>query len=220
MADPVELAEEQRRALDRLRPLAERLGLYLAGGTALSFHLGHRLSRDVDLFSLEPGLDIEQARRVVAALPDFEADSVTDVTLRFRIGAVPIDIVRYPYPLLNPTCAGPGRFPIASLEDLATMKLSAAARRGIRRDFWDLYEMFTRQTPSLEQALDSYVRRYGVNESDLYHVLKALTYFDDAEADPLLPLGLSNERWEKIKGWLVEHVRAALLSRIGVPVPG
>jgi hypothetical protein len=47
MANPVELAEEQRRALDRLRPLAERLGLYLAGGTALGFHLGHWLVEHV-----------------------------------------------------------------------------------------------------------------------------------------------------------------------------
>ena len=54
MARPSELAEDQRCTLDILRPVAERFGLYLAGGTALTIHLGHRLSRDVDLFSLEP----------------------------------------------------------------------------------------------------------------------------------------------------------------------
>ena len=71
------------------------------------------------------------------------------------------------------------------------MKLSAAARRGIRRDFWDLYVMFERGTPTLQQALDDYRRRYGVSESDLYHVLKALTYFADADAEALYPLGLT-----------------------------
>ncbi len=214
MAEHHELAEEQRRALDRLRPVAAKLGLYLAGGTALSFHLGHRLSRDVDLFSLNPSLDIEQVRLAVAEFPDFQADSLTDVTLRFRIEGVPIDVVRYPYPLLNPTSEGPVHFPIASLEDLATMKLSAASRRGIRRDFWDLHEMFTRRKPSMDQALGAYLRRYSKKEADLYHVLRALTYFDDAEADALLPLGLTLERWEKIKSWFVEHVREALLSRV------
>ena len=94
------------------------------------------------------------------------------------------------------------------------MKLSAVSRRGIRRDFWDLYEMFSRQTPSLDCALDSYLRRYGVKESDLYHVLKALTYFDDAEADTLLPLGLSDERWHKIKSWFVEHTKNTLRARL------
>jgi hypothetical protein len=214
MAGPHELAEDQRRALDRLRPSVEALGLYLAGGTALAFHLGHRLSRDVDLFSRDPGLDLERARRAFAVLPEFEVDSLTDATLRFRIGSVPVDVVRYPYPLLNATAEGPDHFPMASLDDLATMKLSAVSRRGIRRDFWDLYEMFNRQTPSLDQALGSYLRRYGVKESDLYHVLKALTYFDDAEADSLLPLGLSLERWEGIKSWFVEHARDALRARI------
>jgi len=214
MAESHQLAEDQRRALDRLRPSVEALGLYLAGGTALAFHLGHRLSRDVDLFSQDPSLDLELARRAFATLPEFEVDSLTDATLRFRVGGVPVDVVRYPYALLNPPGDGPDHFPIASLEDLATMKLSAVSRRGIRRDFWDLYEMFSRGTPSLDQALGSYVRRYGVKESDLYHVLKALTYFDDAEADALLPLGLTLERWEGIKSWFIENGRNALRARI------
>jgi hypothetical protein len=49
-----------------------------------------------------------------------------------------------------------------------------------------------------------------VHESDLYHVLKFLTYFGDAEADAVMPLGLTAEKWEQIKTWLVEHVRQAL----------
>lgn len=220
MAKSHELAEDQRRALDRLRPSAFGLGLYLAGGTALAFNLGHRVSRDLDLFSLDPSLDLERARRAFAALADVEIDSLTDASLRFRIGAVPVDVVRYPYPLLNPPGDGPDHFPIASLEDLATMKLSAAARRGIRRDFWDLFEMFHRQTPTLDQALDSYLRRYGVKEADLYHVLRALTYFDDAEADELFPLGLTAARWEEIKSWFVENVRDALRTRLARLAPG
>jgi hypothetical protein len=48
-----ELEADQRRALDQLAPTVQRLGLYLAGGTALAFHLHHRHSRDVDLFSLQ-----------------------------------------------------------------------------------------------------------------------------------------------------------------------
>ena len=97
------------------------------------------------------------------------------------------------------------------------MKLSAAARRGIRRDFWDLFEMFERDTPTLEQALDDYKRRYGVNESDLYHVLKALTYFDDAESDPLYPLGLTSSKWQQIKVGIVARARHALRSRVLPP---
>ena len=214
MADLSELAKEQRSALDRLRPFASQLGLYLAGGTALSFQLGHRVSRDIDLFSRAPDLDLERARAAFAAVPEFEVTSLTDATLRFRIGNVPVDVVRYPYALLNPSQEGPGHFPMAGLEDLATMKLSAVSRRGIRRDFWDLYEIFSRQAPSLDQALNSYIRRYGVKESDVYHVLKSMTYFDDAELEALLPLGLTSEHWATIKSWFVEHIPAALRLRL------
>jgi hypothetical protein len=69
-------------------------------------------------------------------------------------------------------------------------------------------------------AKHSYLRRYGVKESDLYHVLKALTYFDDAEADALFPLGLTGERWETIKAWFVEHGPDARRRRIVVDDSG
>lgn len=215
MAGHVKLADEQRRALDRLKPLSETLGLYLAGGTAVAAHLGHRESRDVDLFSREPGLDLERLRALVVELPDTEVTSMTDATLRLQLGGVPVDVVSYPYRLLQPTTAGPGGFPVASLEDLATMKLAAIARRGIRRDFWDLCEMLQSGALTLEQALASYLARYGVKESDLYHVLRSLTYFADAETDPLLPLGLGPEAWDQIKAFFLERAPTALRARLG-----
>ncbi len=144
MAELDELAKDQRRALDRVAPVALELGLYLAGGTALALHLHHRQSRDIDLFSLRP----------------------------------------------------------------------AAARRGIRRDFWDLFEMFERATPTLDQALDDYRRRFGVTDSDLYHVLRALTYFDDAESEPIYPLGLTSDKWQQIKIGIAARARDAVRSRI------
>ena len=102
MVDFDELEADQRRALDHVAPIVHRLGLYLAGGAALAFHLHHRQSRDLDLFSLQPELDLEQVRRSLVALPNVEVDSVTDATLRVRVAGVPVDVVRYPYALLRP----------------------------------------------------------------------------------------------------------------------
>jgi len=39
---------EQTRVLALLAPLARDLGFYLAGGTAIALHLGHRRSYDLD----------------------------------------------------------------------------------------------------------------------------------------------------------------------------
>lgn len=214
MATSPSLATRQRRALDRLTPLADAHGLYLAGGTALAAHLGHRLSRDLDLFSQEPHIDLAAVHAAMIAFPDVEVVSMTDATLHVRLDGLPVDVVKYPYrPLQQPRrdTEAFGRFPVAGLEDLAVMKLSAIARRGIRRDFWDLHAIVASGALDLGTALERYVRRYGVTQSDLYHVLRALTYFDDAEADPLLPDGLSEAHWDEIKAWFT--VQAPIVLR-------
>jgi hypothetical protein len=214
VAERIETPEQQLRTLDRLTPLARQHDLYLAGGTAVAIHLGHRVSRDLDLFGRKPNLELELLRADIVRYGDAEVVSMTDATLHVRLGGVPVDLVKYPYAPLHEPGMGPGQFPLASLEDLATMKLSAISRRGIRRDFWDLHEMATRGGLTLESALSAYSRRYGASESDLYHVLRSLTYFDDAEADALRPRGMSEAKWREIKTWCSDHVpellRAAL----------
>ncbi len=91
------------------------------------------------------------------------------------------------------------------------MKLAAASRRGIRRDFWDLFEICRSGSVTLDSALGSYSRRFGVKESDLYHVVRSLTFFDDAEADALMPAGLTSAHWEAIRAWFIEHASTALV---------
>lgn len=59
------------------------------------------------------------------------------MSLHVIAAGVPVDVVRYRYPLLEPTDVF-ASVHVAGLRDLAAMKLGAVARRGIRRDFWDL----------------------------------------------------------------------------------
>ena len=113
-------------------------------------------------------------------MPDVEVVSAADASLRVLLGEVPVDLVRYPYAPLEAPQIGAEAFPVAGLRDLAAMKLAAIARRGLRRDFWDLYAMADAGL-SLHEAADAYVAKFRLAESDLYHVLRALTYFADAE---------------------------------------
>jgi hypothetical protein len=213
MGAPTGVAETQRRALARLRDAEQLDPLYLAGGTAIAHHLGHRTSRDLDLFSIAPELDLDHARRhVLTALPGASIVSQTDVTLRVRFGDTPIDIVAYPYPLLEAALAGPERFPVAGLRDLAAMKLAAIARRGLRRDFWDLHAI-AEASVSLRDAASAYLARFGKAEADLYHVLRCLTYFDDAERDPVFPAGLTRAHWEAIKAYFRRSGPAVITTR-------
>lgn len=199
MGKPSRVAQAQLRALDRLRSVEALADFYLAGGTAIAFHLGHRQSLDLDLFSKTLDVDLDAVRAaVMEALPSTKVLGATDASLRVRCDDTPVDIVRYAYPPLDPPTPGPSAFPVATLRDLATMKLAAVARRGIRRDFWDLEEI-ARHGLSLADAATAYLERFGVAEADLYHVLRALTFFDDAEREPVLPGGLTPKRWAEIK---------------------
>lgn len=177
----------------------------------MAFHLEHRRSRDLDLFTFSGEVSIEPFKALVTRDVDAEVVAATDVAIHLRLGATPVDVVRYRYPLLDPPVAGPGGWPTANLRDLAAMKLAAISRRGLRRDFWDLAEMLSAGV-SLSQAGEAYRVRFGRSEADLYHVSRALTFFDDAERDPVLPEGMSQRRWAQI--------RAVFEERAAELVPG
>lgn len=201
MAEKAGLADEQRRALDRLNRSAALADFYLAGGTAVALHCGHRRSFDLDFFSLNPDADLDAAERSIAlAFPQCEVISRSEAALQMICDGARIDLVRYPYPPLEAPLRSESGVLLARLRDLGVMKLAAIARRGIRRDFWDLFVILESGLTLAELARD-YVRKFGVRESDLYHVLKALTYFDDAERDPALPAGMTAAQWTTIKGF-------------------
>ena len=210
MGKPAGLAKKQLRALDRLKRVRSLAGFYLAGRTAIAFHLGHRRSLDLDLFSAKKGTDLVAVQRSLARLRDAEVVGVTEATVKLKLAGEPVDLVAYPYPPLEPPTPGPSGFPVAGLLDLAVMKLAAIGRRGIRRDFWDLYAIMSAGIP-LSRAGAAYCARYGVRESDLYFVARALTYFSDAEKDPVFPDGLTKPKWREIKAFF-EREAPALVS--------
>lgn len=208
------LAKAQRRTLAALTQRSLGDHFYLAGGAAVAVHLRHRRSNDLDLFSYDSEADLKGLTRQLADVGDLRVLSETESAIKLRVDEAAVDVVRYPYPLLESPSAGPEGFPIAGLLDLATMKLSAIAVRGIRRDFWDLHEILTRTSITLDGALDAYLRRFGVAESDIYHVLRSLTYFDDAEKDEAMPEALNAEHWHAIKRYFETEAPNALRSRI------
>ena len=204
------LAPEQQRALDRLSWWAREGGFYLAGGSALALRLGHRRSLDLDFFSRSKAADLSRVRdAVTSAFGQVRILGETDAALRVECDGARLDFVVYPYaPLEEPTPDAAG-VPLAGLRDLATMKLAAIARRGIRRDFWDLYAILQAGL-NLRAIGRDYVRRYGVAASDLYHVARALTYFADAEQDPAFPAGMTLDLWDSVQRFFEEHGPALL----------
>jgi len=209
------LTAAQRRALAGLTRAGLLGDVYLAGGVAVAHYMGHRRSNDLDLFSIDEDLDLDEVRRRVVQSLGAETVSQSDATLKLRLSGAMVDIVRYPYRALGRTVRGPEGVRVAALRDLAVMKLAAIAKRGVRRDYWDLHEIVSRTRLTLRATCDDYVRKFGVAETDLYHVLRALSWFEDAEADPTLPRGLTRRSWLEIRAWFEHSSARELLRRSG-----
>jgi len=193
----------QVAVLARMGSVMAREGFYLAGGTAVALHLGHRRSVDLDWFTpsalADPLQHADRMRAEGLALTDVETQRGT---LHARIDGVRVSFIEYRYPLLRGAePLGDTEARVAALDDLAAMKLAAVAQRGTRRDFVDVHALAARRP--LADLLDLYRRKYGV--TDITHVLYGLSYFDDAESEQM-PDMLAPADWAAIKaairGWI------------------
>jgi len=198
------LGQRQRKALAEIGPPAAAAGFYLGGGTALALRFGHRLSVDLDWFS---DARFGDPARLAADLRGAGAPLVTTMmaegTLYGTVERVPTSFLQYPYARLRPLGRARG-FRIASLDDLACMKLSAVVDRGSRKDFVDIFALCREHRP-LSELLALYARRFAT--ADPGHVMVALSYFADAERTPM-PRMIWDVDWAEVKrrmiGWIRE----------------
>ncbi len=178
---------------------------YLAGGTALAIHLSHRISVDLDWFtpnSFSDGMILAQSLRNSGV--ELEIDQVSPGTLHGGVKGVRVTFLQYQYPLLKPLEQwNDMNCPLASLEDLACMKLSAIAQRGARKDFCDIYAL-GKKSFTLSQMLGFYQKKYSIH--DIASVLYGLVYFDDAESERM-PRMLWDVTWREIRNTILEWVK-------------
>jgi predicted nucleotidyltransferase component of viral defense system len=181
---------------------------YLAGGTALALRLGHRISIDLDFFTLEE-LEENVLLADLEQLPEFKKDGVAWRTVWGIIQNTKFSLFYYKYPLLEKTDAFMG-IKIASLKDIAAMKIIAIGDRGTKRDFIDLY--FLTKTYTTDEMLEFYDMKFGDLDEKAYHLIRSLDYFADADVDTQLPKMLIDIDWENIKKFF--HQESMRLSKV------
>ena len=201
------LSDAQRSVLPVLGPLVSSRAFYLGGGTAVAVYLGHRRSVDLDWFARgkfdDPLVLAQQARGTGLHLAGVQ---VAPGTLHALIGHVQVRFFEYPYPEISDPSAWPDySVELASLDDLACMKLGAIAQRGSRKDFVDLHAIALQHKP-IRDILELYRRKYSTG--DIGHLLVGMTYFDDAEEEPS-PVMLSEVSWEDVKRQFQKWAKAA-----------
>ena len=174
---------------------------YLAGGTGLALQFGHRLSLDLDFFAPEH-FDEDALLQRAQKLEGFALVSKAPYTLHTTIQATKVSFLGYTYPMLYAVNEFLG-VRIADPRDIACMKVSAIASRGTKRDFVDLH--FCARQYGLDEILQMFGRKYSQANFSRIHILKSLTYFGDAEKDPM-PHMLVPVEWEEIKESFLSRV--------------
>jgi hypothetical protein len=202
------LKAKQLKVLRQMSSLAQDSGFYLAGGTALAIYFGHRISVDLDWFIPKSmGDALVLAERLRSHGLKFVTQQTAPGTLHGTIAGVRVTFLEFRYPLLRPLTTwramGCSLASLASLDDLACMKLSAIAQRGARKDFCDIYALGIKYRP-LREILGLYKRKFRVK--DIGPVLYGLSYFDDAESEPM-PRMLWDVNWRTIKSVIQDWVK-------------
>jgi hypothetical protein len=177
-------------------------GAYLAGGTGLALRFGHRRSVDLDFF-LRETFDEEHLLQRLEQVPGVSGVRRAPQTLHCAIQGVKVSFLGYAYPQLFDTEPFDG-VPVADPRDIACMKITAVSSRGTKRDFVDLYTACERF--GLQKILSLFAEKYDRTGYDRLHILKSLTYFADAEKDPM-PHMLVPLEWAGVKRFFQDEVR-------------
>ena len=186
--------------LRRLQSLSIFEHSRLVGGTALALQLGHRKSIDLDMFGTIDASpeDIQEACKEVGELEISKTSKNINI---YWVDGIKVDCVNYPYEWLD-DCLVIDGVRLASVNDIAAMKISAIINRGTKKDFIDIH--FLLQKMSLNHILDLYDQKYP--DGSRFIAIKSLTYFEDAEADPM-PFMFNDITWDKVKSSIIAEVR-------------
>ncbi len=196
------LTPETRQAFQIAATLPLIHRYYLAGGTGLALHLGHRFSIDLDFFSSAPdavGADERALLRSAYDDPTLAISLDKDMTFVATWRGVGVSFFRLAlYPMVQEPLTV-GGVPVATVEEIGAMKLAAIMSRGTRKDYVDLY-FILQQTP-LERLFEVAAVKYARVRTFAVSAVRALAYFADAETAPM-PQMIQRVSWSEIKRFL------------------
>jgi Nucleotidyl transferase AbiEii toxin, Type IV TA system len=183
----------------------------LVGGTALSLHLGHRQSIDIDLFTAsEYGtIDFQKIGTYLRkTFPYVDTDNLNLIGIGkcFFVGenkdnSIKLDVF-YSDKFIDEIQII-DNIRLASVEEIIAMKLDVIQRGGRKKDFWDLHELL--DDYNLTKMLNLHEIRYPYShDKDL--IVTNFTHFTSAD-DDFDPICLRGKHWELIKLDLNEFVK-------------
>lgn len=180
------LTAESKKLFPKLSVFKE--DFYLAGGTALALQIGHRVSVDIDLFSQHQIKKTLLARveEIYKEMPmEIFVNNSRELTL--LIQEVKHTFLHYPFPVILPFTEDKTINMLSSKEILAT-KAYTIGRRGVFKDYIDLFSGLATGTSSLQEVIDLAREKYKDAFNDRLF-LEQLVYLEDVTEDAIIMLG-------------------------------
>jgi len=175
---------------------------YLAGGTALTLLIGHRGSLDLDFFREAPFKNQD----LIASLRDhfnLKIQEDQEKTLHVSLDGIRVSFLEYPYPLLGTTEWRGVR--LASIIDIALMKIIGIHQRGEKKDFIDLYWILKKEKKTLWDIFSLFEKKFNRVSYDWMSFYKSLVFFKDANKSG--PLLMEKENWDEVKIFFKKEVK-------------
>jgi predicted nucleotidyltransferase component of viral defense system len=201
------LPEKLKAILKKITPVVRTKRFYLAGGTGLALQIGHRISEDLDFFcdvSFDPNsLLLTLKNRTDSS----EEVAVETHTLLVFLEGARCSFFFYKVPLIYEPVVFE-RLDVADWRDILAEKFKTISQRGSKKDFYDIFAIMRSKTLTIEEAVSIFKKRFAKTGLNTYHVLRSLTYFEDAdgEPDPVM-MGANTFSWEEVKFFFVNNIR-------------
>jgi len=151
----------------------------LVGGSALTLHICHRKSEDLDFFTYsDNSFDKKKILEVIKEFDTKEIINQTDEQIDVLLNGVKVTFFNAKWSFLKPKKIE--QFNLASIEQIAAMKVNVLFLRAKYRDYYDLY-FLTKECASLR---DIFKASEPIVEGVTFKLFAvALVYIDDIKDD-------------------------------------
>ena len=206
---PESIDKKTKRVLEKIAQTSIAKDFYLAGGTALAIQIGHRISIDLDWFSFKK-FSNSKLKESLADTGKFRLIGESEGTVHGILDGVKVSAFHYGYKTIFPKFDYLG-IGLADIRDIGAMKIDAVSSRGSRKDFIDLF--FLLKKYSMSELIAFFEKKYLTVEFNKLHILKSLTFFDDADREPM-PIMLKNITWSKVKKEIEKQASEILYEKL------
>ena len=195
--------EDRYKLLKKISEVVSIDNYYMIGGTALSLQLGLRESYDFD-FCVKNDFNNELLLKELKSIGDIEVIQNQKGTCDVLLNGVQVSFFYYPNKVIKDfvTVEEMPKLKLASILDIAAMKLVAIGGRGAKKDFFDLYNIIEKCNINVDELVNGLIKKCG-NNVNYVSIIMGLSYFEDAE-DEILPNTFVNYNWENIKKFFIK----------------